>query len=767
MPPGSSQLKSPLPPIAPKPPGGAAPGGAIKLPKKRITQRITVDPSKAAAAPAASPAPAEAGLRPAGPMPVPNLPTMKLSIPGPKASAQAAQQTQKVDTKSIALPLLVPAHIILNALPRDLLTCELSAVSQSPEAQREVPLPLSPILAMLPSGRIELPARDLIKPLPEGWTVPLDQVPEAYPISLPLAAIVPRIPPEMLAIRPDQKDIDPAIRNMSDPFTQEMIEKLQAQQAAQAAAATAEAAPAPEPEPTGLSSFTPPAPEPVAPPPAPEPEPQVPPEPEPVAITPEPEPEPEPAAPGSDFAASLRELALQANAAVGTDEPVETATDTTETDSIPTEPVTEEINLQPAPPPSEFGVKTIDSPPTQQIPIIGKTPAPEPSSSFTPPTEEPAEESEPEPDTSAAPEPSSFEPSAFSLPEEQPEPPTPEPEPEVESLPQTAEPQPAEATAILSELEPAEEPQAAEPEPEPEPVEPEPEPVAATPEPPPPAIVPPPPPPIAKPAVAKTAISALTTPATTEPPPPPAKIPPAIPTVVSTPPPPPPSAPHVHTSSIPVPVTGELGHAAKEIRIKLNTAEVEDLIKIPGVSARLARKILAWRELHGDFTEFSQLLSIPGMTKEIYRQFTGDPDSETALSGQVNVLLGAPLSEKLSLRDVSSHIRRWPSIQGCIIAGAEGLPIAKDVTDGDLAESISAFLPRIMSHVNETMEQIKAMPADEVHIVSEELGYFIYRRGGLYVVMLSSEKDLPEYYGKVVRALLEELTEGKKTRVEL
>ncbi|GAB4242597.1 MAG: hypothetical protein OHK005_06490 [Candidatus Methylacidiphilales bacterium] len=664
-----------------------------------------------------------------------------------------------MDTKSIAVPLLVPAQIILNALPRDLVVCDVAAVVQSPEAQREVPLPLSTILSMLPSGRIELPAQDLIKLLPAGWTVPVEQVPDAYPISLPLASIVPRIPPEMLAIRPDQKDIDPAVRNMNDPFTQEMIDKLAAQAAAKAegegAAAQTEpeavlepaapelepesvAVPEPEPEPetgsepsgetaTSFGFESEPAPE--------------------TALT-QPEVESTPVETGEPDFASLRELALQANAAISTNEPEATAEESVE------EPVAESSVEQPSPAPSEFGVKTLDDPLTEKISLQPESPdSPTPDlSSFR--FDEPVAESEteasaePEPEAKAAP--GEFDASSFTLPEETA---TSVGEPKTEAEQVDEEPE----AAIVSEPEPE---AAAEPEVTTE-VAPEPEPASeaesesvAKPQPLPMVSMVPPPP----------SLSAVAMPKEQRVPPPPPKIPPAIsPTL-----PPPPAPPSLsQTGAIALPVTGELGHGAREIRIHLNSAGVEDLVKIPGVSARLARKILAWRELHGDFKEFSQLLSIPGMTKEIYRQFTGDPDSETSLSGQVNILLGAPLTEKLSLRDVVLHIRRWPSIQGCIIAGAEGLPIAKDVTDGDLAESLSAFLPRIMNHINETMEQIKAMAADEVHVVSEELGYFIYRRGGLYLVMLSSEKDLPEYYGKVVRALLEELTEGKKTRVEL
>jgi competence ComEA-like helix-hairpin-helix protein len=723
---------------------------------------------------------------------------MKLSIPGPKS---AAQQTQKVDTKAITTPLMLPVHVLVNAMPRELVSCDVGTLAASPDGQREVAVPMSTVLAMLPSGRIEFPAREVIGWLPPGLTVTAAEAPENYPVSLPLATVVPRIPPEMLAIRPDQKDVDPAVRNMNDPFTKEMIDKLAAQNSqAVEAAPTPPAPPTPEPipapveEPSLADQFagmggTDPAPAEAQAPMEMEPELQ--------AETPEPAmdfptfPEPAAAEAEPDFA-SLRELALQASQETETTAEAESEP---EPEALPAEEkgFAPEVEAEPeavAPAqkfelPSDFGVKTIDDPLTAKITVPPPS-VPQPpevqdleSFAFPDPEQSPAEEvaatPEPEPESGAVLEPSAeFTPGDFSLPEPEPEPVAitkPEPEPEPEPVP---EPEP------IAELEPKPEPEpepevVAEPEPEPEPEEPgavvepepqpEPEPVQATePEPAPLPkpefklpVLPPKPPVIPRPSPVE--------PSERFTPPEPPKVQPAIGPVVRAPvakSTPASRKPEVSKVEQPAVETD-----SKEIRINLNRAGVEDLTKIPGVSPRLARKILAWRELHGDFKEFSQLLSIPGMTKDIYRQFTGDPDSETSLSAQINLLLGAKLDEKLSLRDVASHIHRWPSIQGCIIAGAEGLPIAKDVTDGDLAESISAFLPKIMQNINDSMEQIKAMPANEVHIVSEEIGYFIYRRKSLFLVMLSSEKDLPEYYGKVVRALLQELTDGKKTRVEL
>jgi predicted regulator of Ras-like GTPase activity (Roadblock/LC7/MglB family) len=116
---------------------------------------------------------------------------------------------------------------------------------------------------------------------------------------------------------------------------------------------------------------------------------------------------------------------------------------------------------------------------------------------------------------------------------------------------------------------------------------------------------------------------------------------------------------------------------------------------------------------------------------------------------------------------VAGHIRRWPSISGCVIASSEGLNIAHDLVDSDLAESLSAFLPKMLQNVNEALAQIRALPADELHIPTDEVSFFIYRQKSIFLVMLSTERYLPEHYGKVVRGIVRELTEGKRTRVQL
>ena len=61
------------------------------------------------------------------------------------------------------------------------------------------------------------------------------------------------------------------------------------------------------------------------------------------------------------------------------------------------------------------------------------------------------------------------------------------------------------------------------------------------------------------------------------------------------------------------------------VKININQATVEDLVKIDGVSEKMAETILAYRELAGGFTDISDLLKIKGMSlnrEEIDRYFS-------------------------------------------------------------------------------------------------------------------------------------------------
>lgn len=55
-------------------------------------------------------------------------------------------------------------------------------------------------------------------------------------------------------------------------------------------------------------------------------------------------------------------------------------------------------------------------------------------------------------------------------------------------------------------------------------------------------------------------------------------------------------------------------------RIDLNSASLEDLKAIPGVSSGVAKAIIEYRKEYGDYYAVKELLDIEGISKELYEQ---------------------------------------------------------------------------------------------------------------------------------------------------
>ncbi len=54
----------------------------------------------------------------------------------------------------------------------------------------------------------------------------------------------------------------------------------------------------------------------------------------------------------------------------------------------------------------------------------------------------------------------------------------------------------------------------------------------------------------------------------------------------------------------------------KVTRVNINTATVEQLQRIPGISRDLAHRIVRYREIHGPFHKVDDLLDVEGVTKD-------------------------------------------------------------------------------------------------------------------------------------------------------
>lgn len=182
------------------PPPAGQPSGSPK--RKRVTQRLVLG--------------SKSGLVDSN-----ESHTGRIRLPGatePKAEVVVHEEVQG--------DVYLPAYELLQCIPAEFLTADHETLFASEQAQAEVPVPLKLILPGLPSGRIEIPIAELSTHMPEGMVQSAAELGDyaTSPIKLPLQSIIPRIPPEFLVLRYDQKPIDDSVAKLEDPFSMEMLQ---------------------------------------------------------------------------------------------------------------------------------------------------------------------------------------------------------------------------------------------------------------------------------------------------------------------------------------------------------------------------------------------------------------------------------------------------------------------------------------------------------------------------------------------------------------
>lgn len=803
--------------------------------KKRITQRISV-PGASGANSITAPTPAQ-----------------RMEFP----KSPVVTTTQKLDATNMG-KVDVPFSVIIASLPEGALAGDVESLTQS-LGSKNVELPLGSIIPMLPSGKVEFAMKDLIPRLPQEALAAEAHLSDMMQVivPLPLAEVVMRVPPQYLALRSDQKSIDPLVTRMADPFSEEALKRAAAERAAAAAAQqkeeqaaaeeeqpleeeSKEEVPSPEaiqepveeedtlrhgeelpktqplsavpplpgskfesvtPEEVVSDSTIPPIPQEILPEDA-----------KTVAFRPIP-PKPQwpipkfeeeaqseqseesalpPDAPDDD---ELRRLALAAEggeeeevsdtepaqdegqeeaedfeetsedsdlaalaalAEAAEDEPVEEegSGDKAEEEdfageeaAVPEEaevsPVSqEEVSEPPSAisalrPPKPFEPSSFASGP-EDTPLKKDTEEAEASSEIPlfdePAISEPSEESEP---ITTIPPVAPFdlkrEPEAEDTVEEEAEseetipPVSPfdlKPEPETEDKVEeeaVSEPQPPSPVSdpfsafkadVLKQKDISEEEKPEEPETSQE-----------------------------SPVSKDEEAQALEVPAV------------SLPDFSKE------EEEEKEEISEPEPVSEKLSQDYPD----LNTCGLEDLVAVPGCNEALAKKILAWRELHDSFSSSSQLMRVPGMTSTVYRGLTGELPPQLRIPSSINRLIGVDSAREIAMKDITAHLRKWPGVLGCVIGGKDGLPVVYDHPDKGEVTALCALASKLFAVVNELMQDFGISKTSELHVPTDEVSYFIFWRGDLFVLVANEKKELPGLYSEIIRLLLKELADSNQS----
>jgi competence ComEA-like helix-hairpin-helix protein len=664
-----------------------------------------------------------------------------------------AKVAPEAPTGSVHLPI----GMILRCLPPEVLAADVSEFENSGAAATEVALPIHLILNQLPSGKVEIPFQDLVANFPPGFLQPEEAI-ASYAvmlINLPLMEVVMRIPPDLLALRPDQKDVDAAAASLADPFTEESFRE----QAEGARRAQGHANIVDESQVAPAEEFVPQA---AAPPETP-PQPTLPNR---AIVPPARTTSTPPIRPGMSAIRSPNPTILApATGPTPVARPASAATARPVTPLRPTSPI----------PPVPSSGESVPPPPprppllsaSQSLSASQAIPAPRPPA-FRMPSKPPAESGLPRiipaiPTTPTIPIPASEIP-APAKPEVSPFAPTiPLPVQSTEAaspaagvpLPPDKNADELQRLAARAMQESGEAPQSTSPAGTSQAHEPEkpasswsPSPVPAKPE----------------PIIAATARLKLP------------EFPPRemAPTAPVTPPITPPDAgrlpnrPELSRRSITTRVPAEEmppqappapapDASSGAVAINLNSCSADDLLPIPGLGRELADAIVRHRAKIGEFRKLEDLLEVPGMTRAAYSNLTGE-NPPTGVHQSLNELLGFPAGQEVTLKDVTDRIACWPDVTGCLLSENNGLVLVGSVPDSLNKEAIVAFAPRMFEELNKSFSEIASKQTDDLIIPTTGTSFHILRNKELYLTILSRVPQMPERHMKIARYVLAALS---------
>lgn len=575
----------------------------------------------------------------------------KIQLPG-AANQPAAELSPVAVDGTVDLPF----SFILSAIPEQLLVADHQTLLSAPEARVEIGLPLSHLLAMLPSGKLEFALSDLLEGIPQGFVQPRENI-EQYlgtSIVLPLAEVFRRIPPHLLSLRSDQRPVDSSVMSMNDPFSREALEKAQAE-----AMAKAEAHAALELEQQQLAAALAAVPEEVAP------------EYAYSAVQEESIPDFDPAL------LAEAESALAAAEAVKAGVELHNSNELIQPPTTYLQPTEPESVLTPSPMEPELNANQGD----WSFPSIPAQAEEVPNPAY--------QEAVPEMD------PALIE-WARKMAEEENSNLAAQPEP----LAQFESEQPEQSEQLH------EEPVSAQPEQE-SPYEQQIEQQIT------------PPQPIFEPSSFATlkaedssifdALNAPTRP---------------IPKPLTQPKPP--------------EVKGFASFPTMPVVEKVPVAqyEEEEIAPVPLVQAVAPVANVG--------------LSVPSLT-------ANSDSPRIRLSPTINKYLGLDDRAEITFNDVMLQVRRWPGVSGCVITGKDGLPISAVVDDMAFSKSLSAFAPKIVSRVSELFVDLGMPEVQELHVPMDDVSTFLFREADVYFILLYKDASIPDWYRKVIKAVLEEI----------
>jgi competence ComEA-like helix-hairpin-helix protein len=148
----------------------------------------------------------------------------------------------------------------------------------------------------------------------------------------------------------------------------------------------------------------------------------------------------------------------------------------------------------------------------------------------------------------------------------------------------------------------------------------------------------------------------------------------------------------------------------------INSASVEELMSLEGITETIAKNIVEFRTQNGPFKSVFDLVKVPRLSHSLFKRITGMPFSPTGYHRRYKLahLLKLPVDQVTDFALLAKALAEQPGFCGCVIADKDGLLLAQNKAE-EFGENWGAVAAAIMNHVR---ERIQLLPLGGVDSVS-------------------------------------------------
>ncbi len=143
--------------------------------------------------------------------------------------------------------------------------------------------------------------------------------------------------------------------------------------------------------------------------------------------------------------------------------------------------------------------------------------------------------------------------------------------------------------------------------------------------------------------------------------------------------------------------------------VDINTATLDQMLQIPGIGRARAEAILAFRQANGPFKGIYELAEINGVGRRLFIKLTGLNPAPTKRRDRhevLNRLLGFDAGVRPTLIQIAEATTQVLGAAGCVIAGPDGIALARSSSLGEDGDRIAALVPPLLRRTRRPLRRL-------------------------------------------------------------